>query len=314
MQGGASSGGIMLELFGRRLSSPLFIPSGIVGVDELLAGQLGLEDFGFVVLKTITLKPRTGNQGVRVYDIPCGMMNSIGLANEGMDVFMKETLPRLEGLPIPYMVSISVHSVDELQGFNRLAGLDLWAIELNLSCPNVRHNSRGLVAQDGDLIFKIIKAARRLFNCHIVAKLSPDVAFIDEYAKLVASAGADGVAVANTFQGVAIDVKSRRPVFDRVVAGVSGPAIFHLALKRVWDVYRTVSLPILGIGGVYCADAALAMAMAGARVVGIGSFLYHRRDGARAILAEVVKYLEDNGLSWDELVGVAHGVIRDKQA
>lgn len=304
----------MLELFGRRLSSPLFIPSGIIGVDELLAGQLDLKDFGFVVLKTITLRPRAGNRGVRIYDIPCGMMNSIGLPNEGLDRFLDETLPRLEALSLPYIVSISVHSVEELQGFKRLATLDLWAIEVNLSCPNVEHNARGLVAQDKELSFKIIKAARRLFDCPVIAKLSPDVVFIDEYARLVESAGADGVAVANTFQGLAIDVKARRPVFDRVVAGMSGPAIFHLALKRVWDVYEAVSLPILGVGGVYCTDAALAMAMAGAKVVGVGSLLYHRRDEAKAILNGVTEYLEGNDLSWDELVGVAHGIVRDRQA
>ncbi len=299
------------EFLGRRLRSPFFLPSGIVGDISHLA-DLDLSWCGLFVSKTITLQPRKGNEGVRVWDLPCGMLNSIGLANEGVEAFVRETLPRLVSLETEVLVSFSVYSEEEISGFEDLFAQGLWAVELNLSCPNVRHGARGLIAQDLDLSYRLVRAVREALNraTALVVKLSPDVPFIEDVADAVISAGASALTIANTFPAVAVDVSRGRFVFERVVAGMSGPAIHSIVLHRIWRVRsRFPDVPILGVGGVWDRDSALAMAMAGADLVGIGSALYHDPTIGVRIAREVEEFLEEQGCSWADVVGKAYGDI-----
>ncbi len=299
----------MLELFGKYLRSPLFIPSGIVGIDEVLEGRIELSGFGFIVLKTITVSERRGNSGLRLWEVPCGMMNSIGLPNEGLEAFLHNTVKKLKEMPLPFMLSISVGEASELEVFSEMEKFCDLGIEINLSCPNISHKGKGLIAQDPDEVYRIISWAKKLFHCPVVAKLSPDVTFIAEVAKAAESAGCDAISLVNTFQAIAIDVNQKRPVFERVIAGMSGPAIFPLALKRVWEVYRAVKVPILGMGGVFDIDSVLQMAMAGAKAVGIGSMLYRNPEIGLELFAGLQDYLSNNHYQWQDIVGVAHGTV-----
>ncbi len=299
------------EFLGRRLPTPFFIPSGIVG-DVSRLQELDLSWCGLFVTKTITLHPRGGNEGIRVWDLPCGMLNSIGLANEGVEAFVRETLPKLASLEMEVLVSFSVYSEEEIPGFEGLFAQGLWAVELNLSCPNVQHGARGLIAQDPSLSHRLVRAVRRALHkdTALIVKLSPDVPFIEDVAEAVISAGASALTIANTFPGVAVDVNRGRFVFERVVAGMSGPAIHPIVLHRIWRVRsRVLDVPILGVGGVWNRDSALAMAMAGADLVGIGSALYHDPAVGSRIAREVEEFLQRQECTWTEVVGKAYGDI-----
>ncbi len=299
----------MVRFLDRDLVSPLFLSSGIVGDIEGFK-EIDLSPYGFVVLKTITVRPREGNPPPRVWDGRCSMFNSIGLANEGLEEFLTRTLPRLGGLPLPVVVSISPFSVSEVERFLPLLERDLWAVELNLSCPNVEHGGKGLISQDVSLSGRITSEVKARFSGKLIVKVSPEVQDIGHLARALVDSGADALDVANTYPGLALDVEAARPVFARIFAGVSGPAILPLTLKRVWEVYQVVDVPILGSGGVVDWRDAISMALAGARVVGVGSALYRNPSVGQEILLGINDYLGRKSLSWSELVGLAHGPVQ----
>ncbi len=295
-----------VEFLGRELTSPLFVPSGIwpLSEDSDFLNQIDKESIGFVILKTITLNPRQGNAGIRIYESPCGMMNSIGLANPGLDGFVseyKEYIPDRE-----HIISVMPLSLDEFEVFaDKLNPLNLWAIEVNLSCPNVSHGvDKALIAQSPSLSFEFIKKAKSVFECPVIAKLSPDVTDIVEIAYACQQAGADALDLVNTFSGLRIDIFLARPVFDRGFAGVSGPAVLPLSLRRIWEVRASgkITVPILGSGGVYDSYSALEMAMAGADVVGVGSAFLKTPMEISALNQGLRDFLNENNLSWRDVV------------
>ncbi len=300
----------MVNFLGKEIRSPLFISSGIVGDFDGFY-KISLDSYGFVILKTITVGPREGNPPPRVLDGRCAMFNSIGLANEGLEGFLECVLHRLSELPVPAIVSISLFSVDEVQAFLPLFEKELWAIEINLSCPNVSHNhsSKRVISQDVYLSCKIVEEARRKFSGKLIAKVSPEVDDLPTLARDLVNAGVDALDIANTYLGLVLDLETRRPVFKRVFAGVSGPAILPLTLRRIWEVYESVDVAILGSGGVSGWEDAIAMALSGATMVGIGSALYRNPNIGRTILSGVVEYLNKKGLSWKNLVGAGHGTV-----
>ncbi len=299
-----------IEFLGQKLSSPLFVPSGIWPLTDgkEFTDALSDEAIGFVVLKTITIEERKGNSGVRVYEGPCGMLNSIGLANPGLDNFL--SLYREYPVAFPHIISIMALSLDEIEIFAEKINLvSPWAIELNLSCPNVSHGeiSERLISQTASLTYEFVKKAKSVFDAKIIAKLTPDITDIVETAYSAQEAGADGLALINTISATRIDIEKMQSVFDRGVGGLSGPAIFPIALRKIMEVRQSqrIDIPILGIGGVYNGPCAIEMALAGADVIGIGSAFLRSPHGISDIWKQISQYLVSRNLKWRDIVGKA---------
>lgn len=254
-----------------KLKNPVMAASGTFGYAKEFEGLVDLKKLGGIVTKTITLKKRAGNPMPRVYETASGMLNAIGLENEGVDNFIEEKLPYLERLGVPVIVSISA---DDLKGFSKLAKrLDkedaVDGIELNISCPNLK--GKGLIAQDKDATYKLVKAVRGVTDKTLIAKLSPNVTDIVEIAQAASRGGADAVSLVNTFLGMAIDIDTGKPRLGNITGGLSGPCIKPLALRMVWEVARNINKPVIGMGGIMDTRDAIEFLLAGAKAVQVGT-------------------------------------------
>lgn len=237
-----------------RLQNPILVASGTFGYAKEMTAFVDFKQLGGIVPKTVTPQPRPGNAPPRTVETASGMLNSIGLDNDGFDQFVAEKLPYLSGLGTAIIVNIAGKTNDD---FRRMAGVlnqcaGVAAIELNISCPNV---SGGVdFGTSPELAAEVVAAVRSVCDIPVIAKLTPNVTSVVPIAQAVADAGADAVSLINTFQGMAVDWKKRRPVLGNVLGGLSGPAIKPLALRIVWQVSRAVNIPIIGIGGIQSID------------------------------------------------------------
>ena len=261
-----------------KLKNPVMAGSGTFGAEY---GELmDIRKLGAYVAKTITLEARIGNPPPRVCETASGMLNSIGLENKGVGYFLEKTLPEAKKYGIPVIASIAG---DDASEFAKLAerlggssGVD--AIELNLSCPNITRG-RGpgagvkgqIIAQDGKAVYGIVKAVKRSTKLTVIAKLSPNVTDIAEIAKTAESAGADALTVANTFLGMVVAIDTKRPILGNITGGLSGPAIKPLALRMVWQVCRSVKIPVIGSGGISDWRDAVEFILCGASAVQVGT-------------------------------------------
>lgn len=255
-----------------KLKNPVMVASGTFGPEY--GKVININSLGAYVAKTITLKSRTGNPPPRVAETASGMLNSIGLENKGLEDFIKNKIPLLNKLKIPLIVSIAGDSDDEfkeiIKRLNKTRRVN--AIELNLSCPNIKHGSReGLTAQDESAVFEVVKTARRATDLTLIAKLSPCVTDIAKIALSAEKAGADAVSLINTFPAMAVDAKTKAPLLGNITGGLSGPAIKPIALKMVWDTYKKVKIPIIGIGGIMCYEDVVEFILCGATAIQIGT-------------------------------------------
>ncbi len=262
---------LVVELAGLRLKNPVMTASGTCGYAEELAPYADLSGLGAVVVKTITLLPRVGNPAPRIAETPAGMLNSIGLQNVGIEAFLRVKLPVLRRLKVPILVNIAGKSVEEYAELaKRLEGVPgVSALELNISCPNV---AGGLdYGTDPQLTREVVRAVKQVTSVPVIPKLSPNVTDITLIARAAADGGADALSLINTLLGVAIDPHSRRPKIHTVTGGLSGPAIKPIALRMVWEVSRTVPLPLIGIGGIQTGEDAVEFLLAGATAVQVGT-------------------------------------------
>ncbi len=292
---------------GLELRAPVVIASGIWPYEEALWDPKIVGSVGAICSKAITDQPRSGNGGIRIWETPSGLLNSIGLQNDGVQSFMGR-LPELKRRGLPVLLNLSMETPEALAAMLKAiaARADLVdGIELNVSCPNV---DRGGMTWgvDPDLTAQAVAQVRRSWQGPLWVKLTPQAPDIIAVAQAAEAAGASALVVANTWLAMAIDVNRGRPVFDRRVAGLSGPAVFPLALRLVWDVVSAVSIPVVGCGGVHSADDALAMIMAGAQAVEIGTALFADVTLPQAIGQGLEEALQSRGLtSVSELVGLA---------
>lgn len=255
-----------------KLQNPIMVASGTFGPEY---GEfIDINKLGAYVAKTITLKARIGNKPPRVAETSSGMLNAIGLENKGLVDFIENKLPKMKNIRIPVVASIAG---DDSGEFKALAGSlskvkKISALEINLSCPNVKHGGRDfLIAQDEGATYEIIEAVRRATPLTIIAKLSPNVTDITKIAKAAQDAGADAVSLVNTFIGMAVDIETKKPVLGNITGGLSGPAIKPIALRMVKDVYKKVKIPIIGIGGIMDYKDAVEFILCGAAAVEIGT-------------------------------------------
>ena len=263
---------LRIELAGISLKNPVMVASGTFGYGEEYAQLVDLNKLGAIVAKTITLKPRLGNEPPRIVETASGVLNSIGLQNVGIDAFINEKLPFLKEYDVPLIVSIAGETIDEyVQLAKTLKGEEISGLELNLSCPNIKYKRKLMFAQDSQATHQVVSRVRKVTSLPLMVKLSPDVTDIASIAKVCEEAGADGVSLINTFTGMAIDVENRKPVLRQITGGLSGPAIKPIALRMVYEVHKIVKIPIIGIGGIMSAGDALEFIIAGAKAVAIGT-------------------------------------------
>ena len=271
-----SKRGLSLEIGGTTFDNPVFLASGPAGYGTEYAGLIDLGRLGAVVTKTVTLEPRPGNPGRRLWETPGGLLNSVGLENVGAGRFFTEKLPALLESGVTVIVSLAAEDWDEYLGLLEAADRDeVETIEINLSCPNVERGGMA-VGTDPALVERYMKEARRILGRRaLIAKLTPNVTDIAELARAAEEGGADAVTAINTVLGMDIEGRNGKPVFRRVCAGLSGPAILPLALEAVYRIARAVSIPVIGVGGISTFGDARKFFMAGASAVQIGTAIFY---------------------------------------
>ncbi len=268
-----------------QLKNPVITASGTFGYGVEYKEYLEIDRLGAIVTKTVTLKPREGNPMPRSLETPCGMLNSIGLANVGVDRFIKEKLPELDELDTAVIVNVAGSTIEEygevverVQHHPRVDG-----IEVNISCPNVK---RGGIAfgTDPEITEQVISCVRKATDKTIIVKLTPNVTDITEIALAAVRGGADCLSLINTLIGMSVDIEKRAPMLARIVGGLSGPAIRPIALAKVYEVVKRVNVPVLGIGGIMNWRDALEFLIVGATAVQVGTLNFVQPDGAVRII------------------------------
>lgn len=259
------------DIAGIAMETPVLTASGTFGFGEEFADFVSLRRLGAVMVKGMTLKPRRGNDGVRMAETPMGMLNSIGLENPGVEFFLQTILPRLAPYGMNVIVNISGSSADEYGELaKRLDVPGVAGIELNVSCPNVKEGGI-LFGTSPDAVASVVRAAKANTKKPVILKLSPNVTDIVPIAQAAEKAGADALSLINTLLGMEIDIHTRRPVLGNITGGLSGPAVKPVALRLVWQTARAVHIPVIGMGGIMTADDAIAFFLAGASAVAVGT-------------------------------------------
>jgi len=270
-----------------QLKNPILVASGTFGYAKEMTAFVDFKELGGIIPKTVTPQPRPGNPPPRTVETASGMLNSIGLDNDGFAQFVSEKLPYLNSLGTAIIVNIAAKTHDD---FRRMAGVlnecqGVAAIELNISCPNV---SGGVdFGTNPELAAEVVAAVRNSCQIPVIAKLTPNVTSVIPIAKAVADAGADAVSLINTFQGMAVDWKRRRPVLGNILGGLSGPAIKPLALRIVWQVSQAVKIPIIGIGGIQSIDDVMEFLLVGATAVQVGTANFYNPGLANQLIREL---------------------------
>ncbi len=296
-----------VNLGGIELRNPVTTCSGTYGFGEEYAPYVDPASLGGIAVKGLTREVRPGNPMPRLAETPSGMLNSIGLQNPGIDEFIARYLPELRQLDTKVLANIAGNSVEDyayvtsrLEEAGGIAG-----IEVNISCPNVKHGGIQF-GTDPKMAAQVTRAVRKNTKLPVIVKLSPNVTDITEIARAVVDAGADAVSLINTLLGMAIDIRSRRPVLANVLGGLSGPAVKPVALRMVWQVSQAVKVPVLGMGGILTATDAIEFMLAGATAVAVGTGNFVNPRAPLEIVAGIEEYCRANGVrDVNELVGAA---------
>jgi dihydroorotate dehydrogenase (NAD+) catalytic subunit len=288
-----------------KLKNPVTVASGTFGYASEFEDLVDLNSLGAIITKTITLSPKAGNKPPRLAETSSGMLNSIGLQNEGLDNFLKLKLPMLKKIKTRIIASVSANCPDDFINCVKSlekAGVD--AVELNLSCPNIKYaklrslspdRSKAMIfAQNEDDTFSLVNAVRKKTDITLIAKLSPNVTDIALIAQKAEQAGADAVSLVNTFSAMAIDINTRRPKLANISGGLSGPAIKPIAIKMVYDVAKAVRIPVLGMGGIMNASDAIEFILAGATAVSVGTVNFVNPKATMEIIDGINEYCKLN--------------------
>jgi dihydroorotate dehydrogenase (NAD+) catalytic subunit len=283
------------DLLGVTLKNPVIMASGTFGFGEEYAGLIDVSRLGGICSKGLTLRPRAGNDGVRMSETAAGMLNSVGMQNPGVPHFIERELPAMKALGPAVIANLGGGDIEEyVEGARLLDGSGADILELNISCPNVK---------DGGMAFgiktqvarEVVRAVRRAYSGPMLVKLSPGAENLTEMAKACEAEGADGLSLINTLVGMAIDVETRRSLFRNRVAGLSGPAIKPVALRMVWDACRAVSIPVVGLGGIAAWRDAAEFLIAGAAAIQVGTATFSRPDTALSIIDGLGEYMSRHG-------------------
>jgi len=299
---------LKVEIAGIKLKNPVMTASGTFGYGQEYAPFVDLNRLGAMILKGITLKPKMGNPPPRIIETPSGMLNAIGLQNVGVEMLIREKLPYLQKFNTPVIINISG---DTLEEYVELAGRlgevskekGVAGLEVNISCPNVKKG--GMVwGTDAKATYEIINSIRKTTSLPLIVKLTPNVTNIKTIAQAAEEAGADALSLINTLVGMTVDIDSRKPKLANISGGLSGPAVKPVALWLVWQVFQTVNIPVIGIGGIIKVEDALEFIIAGARAIEIGTANFVNPRATIEIIEGIEKYLTENNIKdINELVG-----------
>jgi len=294
---------LSVNIAGVILRNPVIAASGTFGSGREYSGYFDVSLLGGICSKGLTILPRQGNSGIRIWETPAGLLNSIGLENPGIPSFIENDLPYLKKLGPAVIANLSGEaSIDYIKGAELLNESSVDIIELNISCPNVKAGGMAFGLDPGTAA-ALVSAVRRVCTKKpLMIKLSPNAPSLSSVALACINAGADSFSLVNTIKAMAIDTVNRKPVFDNITAGLSGPAIRPVALRMVWELFDTVKeaksqIPIIGIGGITCTNDALEFLMAGASAIQIGSATFDNPDTMIDIISGIYKYMENNGIS-----------------
>ncbi len=282
-----------IDLAGIKLKNPIIMASGTYGYGEEFKNFYDPKILGGISSKGITRHPKKGNEGIRIWETPSGILNSIGLENPGVEEFVKEKIYSMQELGTEVFVNLGGNTIEEyVESTKILNDYEFAAIELNISCPNVKEGGMAF-GMDKDSAAKVVRQVMKVTNKKVFVKLSPNAGDIVGIAKAVEAEGATGLSLINTILGMAIDLNREEIVFNNTYAGLSGPAVKPIALRILHQVARAVDIPIIGMGGITSYKDVLEFLMAGATAVEIGTYNFMNPKAGAEIISDLEKYLEE---------------------
>ena len=282
---------------GVAMKNPVVLASGTCGFGRELGGYFDISRLGGIASKGLTSAPRSGNEGIRVWETPSGLMNSIGLENPGVRGFLEDELDWINGHDVANIVNLGGHSIEDyIEGISLLNDAKLDLLELNISCPNVKRGGMNFGVRT-ETAREVVRILRRECRHKLVVKLSPNAEDIVALARACEEEGADGLSLTNTYLALAIDIDRRRPVFDNVYAGLSGPAVRPISLRMTHQVAHAVKIPVMGIGGIAAWRDAVEFIMAGATAVQVGTATFTKPDIALDIIEGIEAFMEREGIT-----------------
>ena len=296
---------LSVKIGGLVLKNPVMTASGTFGYGEEFDDFMDVSSLGAIIVKGTTFEPRQGNPYPRMAETPSGMLNAVGLQNKGIDYFEKNIYPAISRYNTNVIVNVNGSNVDDyVRLTERIDKLDkIPAIELNISCPNVKMGGMAFGTNTVSAR-EVIRAVRKAYSRTLIVKLSPNVTSITEFAAIAQEEGADAVSLINTLLGMAIDIKQRRPKLSTVTGGLSGPAVKPVALRMVWQVANAVDIPVIGVGGIMNADDAIEFMIAGATAIQIGTASFIDPRTAANVVRGISEYIEINGFhSSHDIIG-----------
>lgn len=296
---------LRVNLCGFELKNPIIMASGTFGFGKEYGEIYDISLLGGISSKGLTLIAKPGNEGMRVHETPSGMMNSVGLENPSVQGFIDRELDDFSKLDTCRIVNLGGGCEDDyVEGARLLDDKDFDIVELNISCPNVKHGGMAFGIKS-EVAREVVRSVRKATKKPLIVKLSPNAEDIVEMAKVCQEEGADGISLVNTFKAMAIDIHKRRPVFNNVTAGLSGPAIKPIALRMVYEVCQAVTIPVVGMGGIMTAEDVIEFIMAGATCIQIGTANFTNPRIGQDIIADLNRFMDENGIkSLDEIRGI----------
>lgn len=296
---------LKVQICGIEFKNPVIAASGTFGFGREVDEYFSIEKLGGISSKGLTLEKRDGNRGIRIYETPSGLMNSIGLQNPGVQGFIDEELEFMKSKDTVILANLGGGTVEDyMEGAKLLNNTNIDIIELNISCPNVKEGGMAFGIKC-DPAYEVVKAVKEVSTKPMIVKLSPNAENIQEMAVACVEAGADGLSLVNTFNALAIDIYGRKPVFNNITAGLSGPCIKPIALRMVYEVSKVVSVPIIGLGGIMFAKDAIEFIMAGATAIQVGSANFVKQDIALDIIKGIEEFMDNQGIkSLEEIRGI----------
>lgn len=294
------------EICGVKFKNPVIAASGTFGFGREYSDFYDVSLLGGICTKGLTLHKREGNDGIRVYETRGGMLNSVGLQNPGIEEFIENELPFMNTLDTNIIANVGGSNIEEyVEAVAKLNNTSVQMVELNISCPNVKSGGMAFGVKC-ETAYEVVKEVKAVCKKPLIVKLSPNAEDIVAMARSCREAGADALSLINTVKAMAIDIKKRKPVFENVFAGLSGPAVKPLALRMVYEVSRAVDIPVIGLGGIISGIDALEFIIAGATAVQIGTANFIKPDIAVDIIEEIREFMDKEGIkNIDEIVGAA---------
>jgi len=285
-----------VNICGIDFKNPVIAASGTFGFGEEYAQFYDVSKLGGICTKGLTLKQKEGNDGIRIFETRGGMLNSVGLQNPGVDHFIQYELPNMKKFNTVIIANLGGASIDDyIRGIEKLNNTDIDMLELNISCPNVKSGGMAFGIKS-EVAYEVVTEVRKICKKPLMVKLSPNAEDIIDMAYKCCEAGADAISLVNTFKGMAIDINKRKSIFNNVTAGLSGPAIKPIALRMVYEVSRTVNVPVVGLGGISNWKDAIEFIMAGASAIQVGTANFIKPDICLDIMNGIETYMKKENI------------------